>query len=650
MATYKISLLGLFLIILGALVVSILVGNWFQTREGMVSFQYGVSPLKTVNIPKYTDSNVGKNVSLVFDNIYFDTDNSNLLEINGNAYTGNTYTGNADLIGNSINSINISSHSDNNNNKTISTVTWNTKDQPSILEGESKRVFKKSYYEYDYITTTTNTDNYQVFVLPWNDSTYIHVINLTKKTNVITACFGPNGANNSSQSKLYDGESSKLPFQSNTAITEIGRYINTYLENSNMFVLNGHAAFDDKKKILIIFPEPESPKIELYNQQGKQILSTQYNSQAVSKTIFNPYITYDKLGNKMILTITNASKTLIAVIEPNPSENNYRLFNVKRFDFVELDAIEKYGVDPGPKVGDYYASKFDYKKPNISTNPAPTTTSNPIIPKSDPTTTSSSTPNTTIGSAPTTTTSSTTPKNSPDMMNDYYRWFYYWATQGLNNNPNSPGFNYSDDYIMKTQIVPPVCPSCPSCPAIGTCTNCGGKGGSGTQTTDGNSYLKDVGDYAKNAVGSAQDKAKGVIMGTEDNVRDLITGTRDQVNLAAGSTVNIAKDTVSGAVGLGKDIVGGTVGLGREIVGGTVGLGKDIVGGIANLGRDQNNDVDRSGYSNSYGGSGSGSGSNQLLPKNNSSVVDQSNLYGAMPNKGKSNYMPLGSDFSKFGR
>ena len=145
-------------------------------------------------------------------------------------------------------------------------------------------------------------------------------------------------------------------------------------------------------------------------------------------------------------------------------------------------------------------------------------------------------------------------------------------------------------------------------------------------------------------------------MGTEDNVRDLITGTRDQVNLAAGSSVNIAKDTVSGAVGLGKDIVGGTVGLGREIVGGTVGLGKDIVGGIMDLGKDQTyrqgQYLDRGGYSNSYGGSSSdyGSAANQLLPKNHSSVVDQSNLYGAMPNKGKSNYMPLGSDFSKFGR
>jgi hypothetical protein len=96
--------------------------------------------------------------------------------------------------------------------------------------------------------------------------------------------------------------------------------------------------------------------------------------------------------------------------------------------------------------------------------------------------------------------------------------------------------------------------------------------------------------------------------------------------------------------------------LGREIVGGTVGLGKDIVGGIMNLGKDNDNDndqdqgqgqdQDRAGYSNSYGGSVD----NQLLPKNTSSNVDHSNMYGAMPNKGKSNYMPLGSDFSKFGR
>ena len=49
----------------------------------------------------------------------------------------------------------------------------------------------------------------------------------------------------------------------------------------------------------------------------------------------------------------------------------------------------------------------------------------------------------------------------------------------------------SEDYILKTQIVPPVCPSCPSCPKEVTCTNCGGQGGSGTMGADGKSLVKE---------------------------------------------------------------------------------------------------------------------------------------------------------------
>ena len=38
-----------------------------------------------------------------------------------------------------------------------------------------------------------------------------------------------------------------------------------------------------------------------------------------------------------------------------------------------------------------------------------------------------------------------------------------------------------DKYILKTEIVPPVCPSCPNCPCYdGVCNDCGGNGGEGT--------------------------------------------------------------------------------------------------------------------------------------------------------------------------
>ena len=499
MATYKLSLLGLFLIILGALVISILAGNWFSTTEGMLSFQYGTAPLKNVEIPKYTGNVNGKKVSLVFDNIYFDTDNANLIEVNGNAYTGN-----ADLQGNTIQRISISSRNDKNNNMNLSTVVWNTTDAPTTLETESKRTFNPSYYEYDYATTSENTDKYQVFVLPWNDRTYIHVINLTKKTNVITASFGPNG---NIQSKKYEGASSSLPFTRNIMISDVEPLINTYIEKSNLFVLNGQTMFDDKLKVLILLTDFNRPSMSIYNQQGASISPAQINSQSVSNTTFQPFIVYDEIGNKMILNINDGNKTLIAIFEPNPSYSNYRLFNVKRFNYVVSTATNTYGIDQGPRVGDYYASKFDYNKStSISTATPPAVTN--TVDKTD--------------------------KNTPDMLNDYYRWFYYWATQGLNKNPNGPNFNYSDDYIMKTQIVPPVCPSCPSCPAGGPCTNCGGQGGCGTQTTSGNtmvagnnSYLDSAVNTGKSMIGGAQDKATGIITGTEDNIGKLTTGVRD---------------------------------------------------------------------------------------------------------------------------
>ena len=42
-----------------------------------------------------------------------------------------------------------------------------------------------------------------------------------------------------------------------------------------------------------------------------------------------------------------------------------------------------------------------------------------------------------------------------------------------------------DKYILKTQIIPPVCPSCPKCPCYdGVCNECGGNGGSGTSSSE----------------------------------------------------------------------------------------------------------------------------------------------------------------------
>ena len=42
----------------------------------------------------------------------------------------------------------------------------------------------------------------------------------------------------------------------------------------------------------------------------------------------------------------------------------------------------------------------------------------------------------------------------------YYKWYWFWNTSG------SMPVNFSEDYMLKTQVVPPVCPACPSCPKL----------------------------------------------------------------------------------------------------------------------------------------------------------------------------------------
>jgi hypothetical protein len=84
----------------------------------------------------------------------------------------------------------------------------------------------------------------------------------------------------------------------------------------------------------------------------------------------------------------------------------------------------------------------------------------------------------------------------------------------------------NSDYILKTQIVPPVCPTCPACPNNVTCTNCGGQGGSGTLATDGKSI---VGDQVPEKNGKRQGGlVRQVVSGTTE------IQTRSFIRLAFG--------------------------------------------------------------------------------------------------------------------
>lgn len=665
MATYKISALGLFLIVLGVLIISMLICNCFQTsysrKEGMVSYKYGTQPLTNVYIPEYSGPETGKNgknVFLVYDNLYFDTDNGNIIEVDSTPYVaGNTIVGNNDTT-NIINRLHIA-----NSFKTFKTQR-NSFDIgiPNTYEmasgsppiNDSQNTFQNSYTEYIYLTICENTNVYSVIVFPWKDSTYMHILDLGKREdminggiqfkNIATVWFGPN-----QKSAIQYHSNSIIELDVNTSSIENrsknrGPWINTYgiVEGYDagkmVYILSDDVSYDDKNGLLIITEiEDGNPKVNIFNQNGEQIQEKDVSTQNLVNTPFKSWIKYNNIRDTMVVYITNGNNRIITVVTTN--------------DFMNVQRFTSSGVDSGPTDGQPGSSNFipseskntpDYNKNDNQNNSRQPRSNNSNYNTHAP------------------------PKNaSPDMMNDYYQWFYYWATQGQNKNPNSPNFNYSDDYIMKTQIVPPVCPSCPSCPSIGACTNCGGQGGSGTQTMNGNSIvnghiiLDDDSNYNYSGKGTTISKSENTIGGVLNNVvnqpANIISDIGNTTERGVTGAVDLGKDTVSGTVGIGREIVGGTVGIGREIVGGTVGLGKEIVGGIMNLGQGpaqiqgqgqgQGQDPS-SAYSNAYGGPAA----NQLLPQNKASNIDHSNLYGAMPSKGKPNYMPLGSDFSKFGR
>jgi hypothetical protein len=249
----------------------------------------------------------------------------------------------------------------------------------------------------------------------------------------------------------------------------------------------------------------------------------------------------------------------------------------------------------------------------------------------------------------------------------------------------SPFYDYDGspytDYILKTEVIPPVCPSCPSCPQKGVCTNCGGKGGSGTGDKDSaaslardfgsgtDKFIRDGADGATNLArdavsgtyGAAKETASGVTnvagnvaSGVTDAGGKLLSGTGDFVKDSASGVGQFTKDAAGGIYGAATDVASGTVGLGKDIVSGTYNAASDVVGavaqGIPNYGSpnpQSGPNMQMGGYANSYGGTYMNQ--SQQMPQ--TVGQDPYSYFGAVPPKKTGcNYMPRTADFSAFGK
>lgn len=231
------------------------------------------------------------------------------------------------------------------------------------------------------------------------------------------------------------------------------------------------------------------------------------------------------------------------------------------------------------------------------------------------------------------------PPSADSAISEYYKWYWYW---------NKTGKTASDDYMLKTQIVPPVCPACPvaNCPAAAVVSGSGSGSVSGSATPISDA-VKVTGSVAEKTVGAAGDILKSlgsgatsVGLGTVDLAKGTVSGTADLAKGAASGTAGLARDVVGGTVGLARDVVGGTVGLAKDTVKGSVGLAKDAIGGTVNLARgkysaDEGQRAPRSGGS--YSASSHG-------------TMDPYTYNGQLQNKPSADFMPVTANFSAFSK
>ena len=271
-----------------------------------------------------------------------------------------------------------------------------------------------------------------------------------------------------------------------------------------------------------------------------------------------------------------------------------------------------------------------------------------------------------------------------------------------------PNANHDDNYILKTQIVPPVCPTCPNCESNcrggGVCTDCGGQGGSGTRSESGSTLAKEeskkgpvskvideagnvveqtvdatgnlvsttvgaAGNLIKDTAGTAVDVlddtvgdvARDVYGGARGVASDVYGTTKNVAGEVYGTTKGLAGDAYSTTKGLAGDIYGTTSGILGDLYGGAKQLTQDVYGGVKNVGsianasmqgnmqRAQQQQLQQGGLP--VQGNGANIGVTQRTAYTNTGISQPNvyNYYGALPEK-QLNFIPITTDFSAFGR
>jgi len=624
MLKLKFSPLILFIILLVVLIFSTIICKTCflnsSKTEGFVSYQYDKNTTQSpntlfmVDLPQYSKTNP---VAKLYDNLFFDKLNGNLIEVDSRNYpTSGNVAGNVDTTGATVTNIYVNTRS--NTNRSYPTVLNNGNVVGMDVAESLSNTVTRSFTNWSYVTSSLNTDNYQVFYMPWGDSTYMHIIKLKNHqssnfspTHIMSFLFGPGG---SMSNKYYSLQTAALRIQNDDNDPSNDKYVydDYYDTNKSIYQLSKYVKFDRSNGNLIIRSDNS---ITIYDRNRSE---TTHNSKGqvrnTSNTLqnsdFNSFVVSDN-HKYIVLYLPISTKTMIALLKIDPTNSN-------RFKIEKVVRFNRDGIDTD----------------------AGTNTNSGV----------------------------TQPTFPNDQMNDFYR--NYWQTFS-----NSGNQYMSEDYLLKTQIVPPVCPSCPSCAySSGTCTNCGGAGGSGTLNGDGQTIVEN-GKVPTNVTGTAVVTSGGALVsgttGSEKPINNAVSQTTNTLNTTVGTagvlggqtldtTADILKSTGSGATDLLKSAgsgatdllksgASGATDLLKSTASGATDLLKSAGSGLKEIATDNINAANARGGAGTGGLAGSGGVTGTGISTRGVNGVDNYSYYGALVPKG-GNYMPVTADFSAFAK
>jgi hypothetical protein len=602
----KLSPAMIFILLLIFLVLSVLFCRWAMREvDGFIGYNFETLPLETVTLPMYSDKN---KLHKMYDSLYFDNKNGNIVEIDATAYGGvsGNVSGNIDSNSSTITALNVLPRIGN------SVKSYKIEQITDVIPAPATNT-DNSYQSKVYETKSKATDTYTVFMMPWRDNTYVHVMNnsTTNPENISTYAF-TNGSSASqfkyqafasADNDLFSKSRSDTNSANNTLVLDaiyntkrkvyqISEFVKYDISNSNILVSVGDKEMQVHTRI--------GSEFQVLSKTNTNKDTTNGDVQPmVTNSAFAPRVIYDLCGQNMIVYVPNGKQTLVALVCYN-NEMKLDLRNVCRFN--------ENGIDIG--------------------EPAPTNGGN--------------------GNK----------KDEPKMT----------TTADLD----------MDNYMLKTQIIPPVCPACPSCNYNngGACNQCGGTGGCGTRTINGDSLvtggnpIRGVVDQSGNVVSGPVDKSGNPAARQVDQSGNLVGRAVNDVGTVATGAVNIAGNVASGAVDAAGNVVNKTIDTAGNVVNNTLGVATNVatgaLGAVSNVASSAlgavGNVLGAGGNmiqpgAGSQGGSAGAmssqagpSGGMQYPVSGSTSTTDPYSYQGALPVKKPTEFMPITADFSSFGR